>query len=216
MGRSDFIESHTVRGNAPLVPEISLLLASEVTELWLATEGWLAERGVEPPFWAFAWAGGQALARYVLDHPEAVRGKDVVDVACGGGVVALAAAKAGARRVRAYDVDAMAVEATRLNAAANGLTVEALRATAEDLDVAADVVTAGDVFYDARMTAGLFPWLRAQADRGAEVLVGDPGRTYRPEEGLRRLESYAVETPAGLEGRGERTGTVYLVNKVRT
>ena len=130
--------------------------------------------------------------------------------------MALAASKAGARRVRAYDVDALAVEATRLNAEANGLTVEALCAAAERLDVAPDVVTAGDVFYDARMTAGLFPWLRVQAGRGAEVLVGDPGRTYRPEEGLRRLESYAVETPTGLEGRAERTGTVYIVSPLRT
>ena len=212
MDRRAFIHAQTVPGRPPLVPEISVLLANEVTDLWHATEGWLKERAVEPPFWAFAWAGGQALARYLLDHPEVVRGKDVVDVACGGGIVALAAAMAGARRVRAYDVDAMAVEATRLNADANGLSVEAHLAAAEDLDVFAEVVTAGDIFYDAEMTARLLPWLRARA----EVLVGDPARSYRPEEGLRPIARHVVPTPVELEGRNERTGTVYTVHMVRS
>jgi len=216
MDRRAFIHAQTVPGRPPLVPEISVLLANEVTDLWHATEGWLKERAVEPPFWAFAWAGGQALARYLLDHPEVVRGKDVVDVACGGGIVALAAAMAGARRVRAYDVDAMAVEATRLNADANGLSVEAHLAAAEDLDVFAEVVTAGDIFYDAEMTARLLPWLRARAERGAVVLVGDPARSYRPEEGLRPIARHVVPTPVELEGRNERTGTVYTVHMVRS
>jgi predicted nicotinamide N-methyase len=217
MGQGSFIRAQTVLGHAPLMPELSLHLAAEVTELWHATEGWLEARAVEPPFWAFAWAGGQALARYLLDHPEVVRGKDVVDVACGGGIVALAAAKAGARRVRAYDVDPLAVEATRLNAEANGISVEGFCSAAEDLeDEDASVVTAGDVFYDARMTALLLPWLRAQAERGAQVLVGDPGRAYRPEEGLRLLARYAVETPLELEGHVQREGRVYTVSQVRT
>jgi predicted nicotinamide N-methyase len=137
-------------------------------------------------------------------------------VACGGGIVALAAAMAGARHVRAYDVDAMAVEATRLNADANGLLVEAHRAAAEDLDVSAEVVTAGDIFYDAGMTSRLLPWLRAQAGRGAAVLVGDPGRSHRPEEGLRPIVRHVVPTPVDLEGQNERTGTVYTVHMVRS
>ena len=215
MGRRAFVQTQTVAGYAPLVPEISLRLAGDVTELWRATEEWLETRAVEPPFWAFAWAGGQALARYLLEHPDVVRGKDVVDVACGGGIVALAAAMAGARCVRAYDVDALAVQATQINAEANGLSIDALCAAAEELDVTAHVVTAGDVFYDAAMTARLLPWLRAQAERGVAVLVGDPGRAYRPEAGLRALEHYEVQTPVDLEGQKTRTATVYVVNMVR-
>lgn len=203
----DFVLQNTVVGRAPLVPEIELHLAHEVTELWTATEAWLAARAVEPPFWAFAWAGGQALARYVLDHPNLVRGNTVVDVASGGGIVAIAAAMAGAARVVAVDPDPLAAVAITHNARRNGVTIETRTSTAEAFDEPADVVTAGDVFYDAAMTTRLMPWLAARAKLGS-VLVGDPGRTYRP-AGLTLVGSYRVPVDQGLEGKTELEGAVY-------
>ena len=196
---------NTVVGRAPLVPEIELHLAHEVTELWTATEAWLAARAVEPPFWAFAWAGGQALARYLLDHPNVVRGKTLADVASGGGVVAIAAMLAGASRVIAIDPDPLSAIAVARNASLNGVTLEARTMRAEDFTDAVDVITAGDVFYDAKMTASLLPWLRT---RTGTVLLGDPGRAYRP-EGLTRVASYPIAVEQALEGRHHLDGTVY-------
>lgn len=196
---------NTVVGRAPLVPEIELHLAHEVTELWTATETWLAARAVEPPFWAFAWAGGQALARYLLDHPNVVRGKTVADVASGGGIVAIAAMLAGASRVVAVDPDPLSATAIAHNARLNGVAIEARTMRAEDFTDAVDVFTAGDVFYDEKMTASLFPWLRT---RTGAVLFGDPGRAYRPPD-LSLLERYRVAVDAGLEGKSHLDGAVY-------
>ncbi len=206
-GSVDFVLENTVVGRAPLVPEIELHLAHEVTELWTATESWLAARAVEPPFWAFAWAGGQAVARHLLDHPTLVRGKTVVDVASGGGIVAIAAALAGAARVIAVDPDALAAVARAHNARLNGVIVETRTMRAEDFTDAVEVVTAGDVFYDAKMTAALLPWLRERAS-SALVLMGDPGRAYRP-EGLTRVASYRTPVEQALEGKLQLDGTVY-------
>lgn len=204
--------AHAAWSRAPLVPEIALLCATEVTPLWHATEAWLAERDVPPPFWAFAWAGGQALARFVLDAPEVVRGKRVLDVGAGGGLVAIAAALAGARAVTAVDVDPLAHASCALAAETNGVAavVEPRLADAtslaEDGDDAHDVVTAGDLFYDAKLAAALLPWLAARRPR-ARVFVGDPSRAYAPTAGFVVRATFEVPVPAELEGatiRGAR------------
>lgn len=175
----------------PLAPEISLHLADRSAGLFDLTGGEF--RSAEPPpFWAFVWAGGQALARYVLDHPETVRGRRVRDLATGSGVAAIAAARAGAAEVTADDADPTAVAAAARNAAANGVT---LAATID----APDVVLAGDVFYSPRVAAEMTALLRAARDRGARILVGDPGRGYFPERMFDRLAEYRVPVPAALE-----------------
>lgn len=211
-----FVREHTTSMPVPLVPEISVRVATEVTPLWHATEAWLASRGIEPPFWAFAWAGGQVLARYLLDTPEEVRGLRVLDFASGSGLVAIAAARAGARRVVAVDVDPLAVAATELNAAASGVSVEAL---AEDLTGCGladrfDVVLAGDVFYDAGAAARFLPWFRGLAASGVRVLVGDPGRAYVPTEGVSCLFRADVPVPLGLESRESLPSRVWVVSSL--
>ena len=193
-----------------LVPEITVFQATEVTPLWEVTQAWLDARDLAPPFWAFAWAGGQALARFLLDTPDLVRGRAVLDVGTGGGIVAVAAALAGAARVVAVDVDPLAVAASTLAAAANGVEdrVEAREGDATPTAaIDADVVTVGDLFYDAPLAAKLEPWLRARCDR-ARVLVGDPSRTYVPRRGVRELASYEVPVPIDLEGARLRAAKV--------
>lgn len=177
----------------PLAPEISLHLAGDEVGLFDLTGGEFRS-DEPPPFWAFVWAGGQALARYLLDHPEAVRGRGVLDLAAGSGVAAIAAAKAGAAHVTAADVDPAAADAIRRNAVANGVAVE-VRSDAPD----ADVVLAGDAFYSASVARRMTATLREQARRGARVLVGDPGRGYFPERLFDRVTEYIVPVPAALE-----------------
>lgn len=209
-----FILEHTSLASTPLVPEIRLHLATEITPLWQATERWLAERGVPPPFWAFSWAGGQALARFVLDRPALVRGRRVLDFASGSGLVAIAAAKAGAADVLAADIDPFAVEAIALNARENGVAVCATAAdllASEPRLLERDVVLAGDVCYEAPFAARALTWLRALAASGAEVLLGDPGRAYAPREGVEALARYVVPTPLDLESRPEVSATVWRV-----
>ncbi|WP_438011316.1 50S ribosomal protein L11 methyltransferase [Sorangium sp. So ce321] len=201
-----FVARETAVACPPFVPEVRLHLATEVTPLWHATEAALARAGVPPPYWAFAWAGGQALARYLLDHPAAVSGKRVLDLAAGGGVVAIAAARAGAASVSAADIDPFAAAALELNAALNGVAVEVI---AEDLTASAargawDVIVAGDVCYERAMVDRVLPWLRRQAGSAVAVLVGDPGRSYCPSEGVEELARYLVPTSLDLEGREQR------------
>ncbi|MEJ0018251.1 MAG: 50S ribosomal protein L11 methyltransferase [Acetobacteraceae bacterium] len=203
-----FIAAHAVLGQAPLVPEIALHLASEITPIWQATESWLAEHNVEPPFWAFAWPGGQALARHVLDHPSCVAGRRVLDFAAGGGIAAIACAQAGAAFVEAAEIDRMARAAIALNAAANGVDVGL-----PDSDVVGsasrwDLILCGDVCYEAPMTAHILPWLRRMAGE-AEVWVADPGRAYLPADGLTAFATYRVPTSLELEDRTERVVTLY-------
>jgi predicted nicotinamide N-methyase len=210
--RDAFIRMHTVLARTPLVPEIALHLATDVTLLWHATEAWLAARDVPAPFWAFSWAGGQALARFLLDDPSPVAGKRVLDLASGGGVVAIAAARAGARSVIAVDIDPFAEAAARLNAAANGVTLDVRTAdvtTSDPPDV--DVILAGDVCYEHDAAARFERWLRASVAAGARVLLGDPERAYTPQRGLRALASYDVPTPVDLEGRTVRRAHVWEV-----
>ncbi|WP_305789144.1 class I SAM-dependent methyltransferase [Symbioplanes lichenis] len=180
-----------------LVPEISLHLADARTGLFDGIQGEFRS-DVAPPFWAFAWAGGQALARYVLDNPHVVAGRRVIDVATGSGIAAIAAARAGAAEVEAFDVSPEAVEAARRNAAANEVSVHARVAEATDDDNAADVVLAGDVFYTVSVAERMTTALR-RAARTASVLVGDPGRGYLPERLFIRRAEYSVPVPPALE-----------------
>jgi predicted nicotinamide N-methyase len=203
-----FIAAQTIPACAALVPEIRLQLATEITPIWQATEAFLQQAGIEPPFWAFAWPGGQALARAILDAPGGVRGRRVLDFAAGCGIAAIAAAQAGAALVEAAEIDPMATAAIRLNAALNGVAVTAL-----DRDVVGeaprwDVILAGDVCYEAPMTAHILPWLRAMAAAGVEVWLADPGRAYLPREGLQPLSRHAVPTSIELEDRMLREVTI--------
>lgn len=196
-----FIRAQTALTAPPLVPEIRLHLASEVTPLWRATEASLASKDVPPPYWAFAWPGGQALARYVLDHPAIVGGRRVLDFAAGSGLVALAAARAGAAAVTAADIDDFAAAAIRLNAAANGLSIPVATGDLTNAESAWDVVLAGDVCYEQPMAGRTTAWLRRLATAGVTVLLGDPGRSYRPTDGLVELARYQVPTSLDLETR---------------
>ncbi len=204
-----FILENTEILAPPHVPEIRLRLASEVHDLWQKTEAELEAIGVPPPFWAFAWAGGQGLARYVLDHPDCVAGKRVVDFASGSGLVAIATAKAGAASVLAADIDAFSGVAVKLNAALNdvalGFTSQNLMETTPDCDV----LLAGDVFYDAQWAAALLPWFERLAARGITILVGDPGRAYCPKERLERLAEYQVPVTRVLEDSEVKRTTVW-------
>ncbi|HXC29758.1 MAG TPA: 50S ribosomal protein L11 methyltransferase [Stellaceae bacterium] len=209
---ADFIRANTAIGSPPLVPEIRLHLATEVTPIWQATEESLARFGTPPPFWAFAWAGGQALARYIIDHPEAVAGRDVLDLASGSGMVAIAAAKAGARRVTAADIDPFATAAIMMNAALNGVSLQIESRDLLDRGPAGwGVVTAGDVCYEAPMASRMIAMLRRIAARGRLALLGDPGRAYLPREGLAELARYTVPVSRELEDREAREGVVYEV-----
>ncbi len=204
-----FIRAQTALKAPPLVSEIRLHLASEVTPLWRATEATLATHNVPPPYWAFAWPGGQALARYVLDHPETVRGRRVLDFAAGSGLAGIAAARSGAAAVAAADVDAHAAAAIALNAAANGVTIDILHDDPIDRPSAWDVVLAGDVCYEQPMAGRATNWLRRLAAAGTEVLLGDPGRSYRPADGLVQLARYRVPTSLDLETRTEYETVVW-------
>ena len=209
MNPEDFIKANAQLMAPPLVPEIKLYLASEVVPLWRATEEELAQIGVPPPYWAFAWAGGQALARYVLDHPEIVRGKQVLDIGAGSGLVGLAAIKAGAAHVLAADIDAFACAAIRLNAQANDC---ALAVTDEDKIGARgswDVILVGDLFYERPLAERLLAWLKSL---GIPALLGDPGRNYFPKSGVEKLANYSVETTRDLEDREIRETGVYRLS----
>lgn len=198
--RRDFIVANTKLMPVPLVPEVNLHLAHEAVPLWQKTEEELGEMGLPPPFWAFAWAGGQALARYVLDNPHVVRGKTVIDLASGSGLVGIAAMRAGAYSVLAADIDHFAMEAICLNAESNAV---AIAATADDLLQAsapvAGVVLVGDLFYERHLAERLLSWLQSARANGTDVLIGDPGRSYLPREKLVAAASYQVPVTRDLE-----------------
>ncbi|HEY5412063.1 MAG TPA: methyltransferase [Caulobacteraceae bacterium] len=203
-----FILDHTRLQSPPHAPELTLHLASEIEPIWRQTEAELQTQGLEPPFWAFAWAGGQALARYLLDHPEEVRGRRVLDFATGSGLVAIAAMKAGARSALAADIDPFCRAAVALNAQANGVEVAFV---GEDLLEGAppdvEIICAGDICYAWPLADRVRRWLEAADAAGVRVLIGDPGRAYLPREGLKPLASYEVQTTRELEDREiRRTG----------
>ncbi len=205
-----FVRAETIVAAPPLVPEIRLHLATEITPLWQATEDVIARANLAPPYWAFAWPGGQALARYVIEHPATVAGRRVLDFAAGSGLAAIAAAIAGAREVTANDIDAFAAAAIALNAELNGVR---LMLDTNDLtsrtDGGWDVILAGDVCYERPMAERAIGWLRACAAAGATVLIADPGRTYLPKDGLTALACYPVPTSRELEDRTLWETTVY-------
>ena len=211
---ADFISANTAVHRPTLTPEIALHLATEVTPLWHATAETLHQSGTEPPFWAFAWPGGLALARYVMDNPDSVRGRLVLDIATGSGLVAIAAARTGAASVTANDIDPMALAAVALNAQINYVVI---KTRTDDLTAGAeatedyDVVLAGDIFYDRDMAARFTPWLRDRAARGALVLIGDPDRAYVPVNYLKQLAVYEVATSLDLESTPTKLTTIWQV-----
>jgi predicted nicotinamide N-methyase len=207
-----FVRNNTAIEAPPLVPEIRLHLATEVTPIWQATEETLARNSLPPPFWAFAWAGGQALARYLLDHPAVVAGREVLDFGSGSGLVAIAAAKAGASHVTAAEIDPFAAAAIAANAALNEVEIAVTMADLiENHARTWSIVTAGDICYEQPMAERATAWLRRLAGRGSLVLLGDPGRTYLPSAGMIELTRYQVPVSRELEDRETREGVVWQV-----
>ena len=212
MDPAEFVRRNTAIAAPPLVPEIRLHLATEVTPIWQASEETLARHALPPPFWAFAWAGGQALARYLLDHPAEIAGRDVLDFGSGSGLVAIAAALAGAARVTAAEIDRFAAAAIAANAALNGVAVAVAIADLLGADEPMwPVITAGDVCYEQPMAENVTEWLRRRAAAGSLVLLADPGRAYRPHSGLVERARYEVPTSRELEDRDMRETVVWQV-----
>lgn len=211
-GRHDkqaFILANTTLLTPPLVPEIRLHLAEESIALWEKTEEELERLGLPPPFWAFAWAGGQGLARYILDHPHIVAGHSVIDIASGSGLVAIAAMKAGASRVIANDIDEFAACAIALNAEANGVTISSLGDDVIGETIGADIVLVGDLFYERDVASRLLVWMQRLQGAGKTVLIGDPGRSYLPVEALEELARYDVPVTRELEDADIKRCTVW-------
>jgi predicted nicotinamide N-methyase len=198
--REGFILANTRLQRPAHVPEITLYTADEVTSIWRLTEEALGEIGLPPPFWAFAWAGGQGLARYLLDHRQEAAGRSVLDFAAGSGLCAIAAMMSGAAHALAADVDDFSASAVTLNSQVNGVAVSF---TDQDLlqsdPPAVDLILAGDIFYEAPTAQRLLPWLKRASDQGSRVLIGDPRRSYFPKEGLRELAAYSVAASRELE-----------------
>jgi len=198
--RRAFILANTRLQSPPHVPELRLYLADEITPIWRMTEEELGAIGLPPPFWAFAWAGGQALARYLIDHPAEAAGKRVVDFATGSGLVAIAAMKAGAASVLGADIDGFCAAAVEANAWENAAVVAFTdRDLLDTAPPATDLITAGDICYEKPLAERVLAWLKTAHERGTRVLIGDPGRSYFPRQGLVRLAEYQVETTRELE-----------------
>lgn len=206
---ADFVAEYTALISPPLVPELQLHLAIETKEIWQHTEETLGEMGLPPPFWAFAWAGGQALARYVIDNPTTVSGQRVLDFAAGGAIAGLGAARAGAATIMASELDAFAIAACEANARANGCAIETVLGDIVGTDDGWDVVLAGDVFYEGDLARDVGGWLESLVQRGARVLIGDPGRAFLPLEKLDRLAEYSVPVTRDLEDREIRQAKVW-------
>ncbi len=199
-GRQAFIVANTRLQAPPHTPELRLHLADEITPIWKLTEEELQRIGLPPPFWAFAWAGGQALARYLLDHPAVVADRHVVDFATGSGIVAIAAMKSGAAHALAADIDPFCASVVVLNAHANGVEVNFTSANLLDAPPpTADLILAADICYEKPLAERVMAWLGEARANGAQVLIGDPGRTYFPKSGLEKLAEYQVPTTRELE-----------------
>jgi predicted nicotinamide N-methyase len=210
--RRAFILDNTRLQAPPHTPELALHLADEITPIWKMTEEALQEMGLPPPFWAFAWAGGQALARYLLDNPETVAGQRVIDFAAGSGIVAIAAMKAGAAHVLAADIDGYCQAAVALNAAANSVVVDFTDTDLLDAPApAVDVILAGDICYEKPLAERVMAWLAAARAAGATVLIGDPGRSYFPKTGLVKLAEYQVPTTRELEDMAVKKTAVWTL-----
>jgi len=209
-----FIRANLALERPAMVPEFKLWLATEYVPIWQATEAWMEQQNIDPPYWAFCWPGGQALARYLIDNPGTVRSKRAIDFAAGSGVSSMAAAYSGAASVTANDIDLLSLVAARLNAKANGLAFEV---SADDWLAnpgkapEADVVIAGDVCYEREMSVQALAWLRSHAAKGRLVLLGDPGRNYFSAQGLEERGRYEIPTSLQLENRGMRETVVWRV-----
>ena len=209
----DFIAANTRLQAVPHAPEISLWLADEITPLWRLTEEELGAMGLPPPFWAFAWAGGQALARWLLDHPDQVAGQRIIDLATGSGLVGIAAMKAGAASVLAADIDPFCAAAVAANARSNGVEIAFTDANLLDAPPPpVDLICAGDVFYEKPMAEAVLAWLKQAQANGTRVIVGDPGRTYFPKSGLTLLAEYTVPTTRELEDQEAKRSRVWSLD----
>lgn len=211
---TSFIRAQTKIARPGLVPELKLHLATEISPIWRATQRELDDLGLPPPYWAFCWPGGQALTRFLIDHPEWVRGKRVLDFAAGSGLSGIAAARAGAAFVTAAEIDDFAAEAIRLNADLNRARVTVVT---EDLvgrmDLGLDLVLAGDVCYERPMAERVFAWFEQLAEAGVTILMGDPGRAYLPRKGLTEVARYQVPTSIDLEDKDMRLTIVWRIAK---
>ena len=208
-----FIRENTRVMAVSHVPEIKLHLADDAVALWQLTEAELGELGLPPPFWAFAWAGGQALARYLLDHRDIAHGSDVLDVGSGSGLVAIAAMQAGAASALAVDIDAFATEAARLNAELNGVTI-----ATSDIDpigepTDAELILVGDLFYDRELALRVLDWLVALERQGKKVLIGDPGRAYLPRDKLEKIAAYDIPVTRALEDAEVKRASVWRLQR---
>jgi predicted nicotinamide N-methyase len=192
------------------VPEIILYQASRLTPLWHATESYFAELNCAPPYWAFAWPGAEALARHITDHPALVAGLTVLDFAAGGGLAAIACARAGAARVEAAEIDPLAIAAIEANAELNQVRIDTILGDIVGAPCRWDVIIAGDIFYEAPMTGHVLPWLRACA-AGATVLIADPQRRYAPAEGRRPVARYTVPTDLDIEDNTSREVDIFAL-----
>jgi predicted nicotinamide N-methyase len=211
-GRQSLIAAGARLAEVPFVPEIRLHQADEPFSVWERTEKAAGREGLPPPFWAFAWAGGQALARHVLDNPALVAGCRVLDVASGSGLLAIAAARSGAGPVTAADVDELAVAAIIANAAANRVHVTPLLSDLLDGDApAADVILCGDAFYERELAERMLAFLKRARARGTRVLLGDPGRAFLPARDLTPVATYEIPVSRALEGMTAKKATVYEV-----
>jgi predicted nicotinamide N-methyase len=216
LDRREFIERHTRLLRPPLAPHLRLYLADEAVALWQKTEEDLGQIGLPPPFWAFAWAGGQALAKFIAERPETVAGKFVLDFASGSGLVAIAAAKAGAARVEASEIDEFALTAIEMNARENAVAIELRAGDLIGRDEGWDVVLAGDISYQRDMAEAATAWLKTLAARGAEVLIGDPGRSYLARESLECVDEYSVPVTRALEDSEIKRSGVYRFRSARS
>ncbi len=210
---SAFIRDNTRILAPATIPELKLHLADDAVSLWQLTEDELGALGLPPPFWAFAWAGGQALARYLLDNPNIVAGKAVLDVASGSGLVAIAAMKAGAASACAVDIDAFALRAIVLNAALNEVSLQTSGLDPVDTPTAAEIVLVGDLFYDRDLAPRVFDWLVALDAQGKTVLIGDPGRAYLPRDKLEQIAAYDIPVSRALEDAEIKRAAVWRLLK---
>ncbi|HWD14899.1 methyltransferase [Pseudochrobactrum sp. sp1633] len=212
---TQFILANTGIHHPPHVPEIALHLADEAHELWHKTEEELSEIGLPPPYWAFAWAGGQGVARYILDHPQAVQNKRILDFASGSGLVGIAALLSGASSVIANDIDPFARHAISLNTTLNKVSCDFSDEDliGQDVSDTTDVLLAGDVFYDKPLADKLIPWFDMLAAKGVQIIVGDPGRSYLPRHRLKELEVYSVPVTRALEDADVKRTTVWYYGK---
>jgi predicted nicotinamide N-methyase len=210
-----FLRSATSVSTSELCPEVRLYLADDLDELWRAQESWLGRRGLASPFWGVAWPGGQGLARYVLDHPQLVRGRSVLDIGSGCGLCAVAAAKAGASRVEAADIDPYALEAISANAALNGARVITVRTDVIEDDPRWDVVLAADLWYEKFLAERMTGWLTRLARAGTTVLIGDRNRAFFPRGCMEEIAQYALKTPESLEREAFGATRVWRVSRVK-